>query len=85
MAPFEERMATTERLLRESCAELGLRLAGDSSVCEQDAEILLGYQPGALKRQRDDGICRIPRRRIGNRWRYRLIDLAREFEKDYCA
>jgi hypothetical protein len=86
MSDFECRVSETERLLLESCEQWQIAVAGDRSVVEGDAERLLGYRPGALRAQRDNGTCRIPRRRIGNRWRYRLVDLAHEIESGYdCA
>lgn len=80
---IEERAAATERLLGDACAEWGLVLAGDRSVVEVDAERLLGYRPGTLRSQRTEGTCRLPRRQVGNRWRYRLGDLARFIEAGY--
>jgi hypothetical protein len=79
---FERRVIETEHLLIDSCREWGITLAGDKSVTEPDAERLLGYKPGSLRKQRDEESCGITRRQIGNRWRYRLIDLAREFESN---
>lgn len=80
---IEQRAASTERLLADSCVEWGIVLAGDKSVLECDAERLLGYRPGTLRAQRVECVCRIPRRQIGNRWRYRLRDLAQYMEATY--
>ncbi|CEG51843.1 hypothetical protein PXNS11_210007 [Stutzerimonas xanthomarina] len=80
---IEQRVGATERLLAESCVEWELVLAGDRSVLECDAERLLGYRPGTLRAQRVEGVCRIPRRQFGNRWRYRLRDLAQYIEAGY--
>ncbi|MNE21617.1 hypothetical protein D3C80_1147850 [compost metagenome] len=76
-------MAATEGLLVASCREWELVMAGDRSVVEADAERLLGYRPGTLRAQRTEGTCRIPRRQIGNRWRYRLCDIAAFIETGY--
>lgn len=81
---IEERVRATECLLAASCREWELVVAGDRSVVETDAERLLGYRPGTLRAQRTEGTCRIPRRQVGNRWRYRLSDLARYIENGYC-
>ncbi|MDF0734179.1 hypothetical protein P0Y43_26190 [Pseudomonas entomophila] len=81
---MEDRVSATEALLAASCREWELVLAGDRSVVETDAERLLGYRPGTLRAQRTEGTCRIPRRQVGNRWRYRLSDLALYIENGYC-
>lgn len=80
---LEQRIESTELMLLNSCHEYGFILAGDRSVTEVDAEKLLGYRSGTLRAQRENGTCRIARRRIGNRWRYRVHDLAEEIEKEY--
>ena len=82
---IEQRAEATERLLVGSCQDWGIVLAGDRSVVEVDAERLLGYRPGTLRAQRTEGTCRIPRRQVGNRWRYRLSDLAQYLEAGYNA
>ena len=80
---LETRIEQTTLLLAESCAEWGITLAGDRSVSESDAERLLGYGQGTLRKQREYEVCSIPRRRVGNRWRYRLHDLATVIEREY--
>ncbi|RRW47256.1 hypothetical protein EGJ52_03010 [Pseudomonas luteola] len=80
---FDERVEATMQLLINSCREWDITIAGDMSVTEGDTERLIGYSPGALRAQRQEGKCRMPRRLIGNRWRYRLSDIAAEFEKGY--
>ncbi|WP_371683478.1 helix-turn-helix transcriptional regulator [Pseudomonas syringae] len=82
---IEQRTEATQRLLADSCHDWGIVLAGDRSVTESDAERLLGYRPGTLRAQRTEGTCRIPRRLVGNRWRYRLSDLAQYLEAGYNA
>ncbi|WP_313302925.1 hypothetical protein [Diaphorobacter sp.] len=76
MDDFETRVLETMSMLSSSCREWGILIAGDGSVAEPDAERLLGYSERALKQQRTEGRCPIPRRQVGNRWRYRLRDLA---------
>lgn len=77
------RIEETTGLLRATCAEWDIQMAGDDSVVEGDAERLLAYRPGSLRAQRLNGTCCMPRRRVGNRWRYRLRDVAELIERDY--
>lgn len=83
MDTLEQRIEATERILLRTCEEQGFIVAGDRSVCEADAERLLGYRPGALRKQRSEDVARIPHRRIAGKWRFRLADLAAAFESDF--
>lgn len=81
---FEDRVAATTRLLLEGVERMNLNLAGDGSLCERDVEKLLGYCDRSLKAQRENGACPFPRRRVGNKWRYRLSEIANEIERTFC-
>jgi hypothetical protein len=67
--------------LLRSCKEQGFTIAGDFSVCERDAGLLLGYSENYFKTKKDK--LTIPRRQVGSRWRYRLSDLAQFIENTY--
>lgn len=80
---FALRVQETHKRLLASCEAWGICIAGDGSVSEPDAERLLGYQDRALKQQRIEGRCPLPRRKVGNRWRYRLDDISALFEQGF--
>lgn len=83
MNDFENRVQETLRLLQESCQQREISIAGDGSVSEAAAENLLGYARRTMRHQRDEGRLALPRRRVGNRWMYRLKDLAAYLESSY--
>lgn len=83
MNDLEDRVLDTLSMLSTSCREWGILVAGDGSVAESDAERLLGYGERALRQQRMEGRCALPRRQVGNRWRYRLRDMAEMIERRF--
>jgi len=83
-AAFEMRVTRLAQQLLERCQSEGWRVAGDGSVSECVAGMILGYTNGeTLADQVREHGGFVPYWRRGNRRMYRLTDLARHIEENF--
>ena len=80
---MNERIQSTFELLLESARDSGMALTADYRVIEVDAETLTGYRERSFRQMREQGRAP-PFYRIGNRYSYRLHDLAAWIEAARC-
>jgi hypothetical protein len=74
---------STFEMLLQSARDSGMVLTGDYRVTETDAERLTGYSERSFRQMRDQKRAP-PFYRIGNRYSYRLHDLAEWIEAARC-